>query len=80
MQDPYYCLDNGGTNDDGAALMIWTCSGNNNQRFKYDPSAGTISVRSYPVEVVQAIGSSFGTGLQTLTASGASNQSWTLAQ
>jgi hypothetical protein len=78
MQDPHYCLDNGGTYGDGAALIVWSCSGNNNQRFKYDPATGSISVRSYPVEVVQGVGSSFGTGLQTLTASGASNQGWTL--
>ena len=78
MQDPHYCLDNGGSYGDGAALIIWTCSGNNNQRFKYDPAAATIGLRSYPVEVINGVGAAPGSQLQTLTISGASAQRWTL--
>jgi hypothetical protein len=77
MDDPHYCLDNGGTYGDGAQLMIWTCSGNNNQRFTYDSTAGTIAVRSYPGEVING-GTSLGTVLQTLTANGGSLQQWSI--
>jgi hypothetical protein len=77
MDDPHYCLDNGGSYGDGAQLMIWTCSGNNNQRFAYDAAAGTIAVRSYPSEVIDG-GTSLGTVLQTQTASGASLQQWSI--
>jgi Ricin-type beta-trefoil lectin domain/Jacalin-like lectin domain len=77
MDDPHYCLDNGGSYADGAQLMIWSCSGNNNQRFTYDSKAGTIAVRSYPSEVIGG-GTSLGTVLQTLTASGASLQQWSI--
>jgi hypothetical protein len=76
MQDPHYCLDNSGSYADGASLIIWTCTGNNNQRFKYDPAAATISVRSYPVEVINEVGTALGTSLQTATASGSSAQRW----
>jgi hypothetical protein len=77
MDDPHYCLDNGGTYGDGAQLMIWTCSGNNNQRFTYDSTAGTIAVRSYPGEVING-GTSLGTVVQTLTANGGSLQQWSI--
>lgn len=80
MNDPHYCLDNNGTYGDGAQLIIWTCTGNNNQRFKYDAAAGTISVRSYPVEVISQNGTSFGNQLETTTASGSTDQSWTMTQ
>jgi len=80
MNDPHYCLDNNGTYGDGAQLIIWTCTGNNNQRFKYDAAAGTISVRSYPTEVISQNGTSFGNQLETTTASGSTDQSWTMTQ
>jgi hypothetical protein len=77
MDDPHYCLDNGGTYGDGAQLMIWTCSGNNNQRFTYDATAGTIAVHSYPSEVING-GTSLGTVLRTLTANGGNLQQWSI--
>jgi hypothetical protein len=78
MDDPHFCLDNGGSYANGATLIIWTCSGNNNQRFTFDPAAGTIAVRSYPVEVIDGVGGTSGTQLQTLTSSGGGDQSWKL--
>jgi len=78
MNDPHYCLDNSGTYGDGAQLIIWTCTGNNNQRFKYDAAAGTISVRSYPTEVISQNGTSLGNQLDTTTASGDTAQLWTM--
>jgi len=78
MDDPHYCLDNGGTYADGATLMVWTCSGNNNQRFKLDPTTGAIGVRSYPVEVIDGGGGTVGANLQTFTSSGANAQRWNL--
>ena len=77
MDDPHFCLDNGGTYADGATLMIWTCSGNSNQRFTLDAS-GTLGVRSYPVEVIDGGGGTVGATLQTLTSSGGSTQHWNL--
>jgi jacalin-like lectin domain-containing protein/ricin-type beta-trefoil lectin protein len=77
MDDPHFCLDNGGTYGDGGQLMIWSCSGNNNQRFTYDATAATIAVRSYPDEVING-GTSLGTVLQTLTANGGNLQQWVI--
>ena len=78
MDDPHFCLDNGGSYADGATLIIWTCSGNYNQRFTFDPATGTIAVCSDPIEVIDGVGGTPGTGLQTLTSSGGGDQSWKL--
>jgi hypothetical protein len=78
MDDPHFCLDNGGTYADGAGLKLWTCNGNNNQRFKVEPTTGAIVVRSFPTEVIDGAGSTLGASLQTLTATGGSGQRWAL--
>jgi len=81
MNDSHYCLDNSGTYGNGAKMIIWTCTANNNnQRFKYDASTGTVAVRSYPTEVIDMNGTSQGNQLLTATASGSATQSWTLTK
>lgn len=46
QRDPRSCLDNGGSFDSNANIVIWTCNGNAHQRFDVNPSTGVISVRT----------------------------------
>jgi len=78
LQDPRYCLDNGGTYSDGANVQIWACTGNANQRFTLDTVSGSIRMRTYPTQVVDAFNASAtpGSNIITWTDSGAANQRW----
>jgi hypothetical protein len=80
MQDPHYCLDNSGHYANGANIIIWTCKGNSNQRFKFDPATSEIAMRNYPDQVVDA--SAFHAGANALTWSFEydSNQLWSMVQ
>jgi hypothetical protein len=76
MQDPHYCLDNSGSYVDGANIIIWSCNGNSNQRFEFDPVIGKITMRNYPVQVVDISASQAGANVQTWSFSGDSRQRW----
>ena len=78
LQDPRYCLDNGGSYSDGANVQIWACSGNANQRFMLDAVNGVIRMRTYATQVVDALGASKtpGSDIITWTDSGGTNQRW----
>jgi hypothetical protein len=78
MQDPHYCLDNSGSYANGANIMIWSCNGNSNQRFKFDPATGKISMHNYSAQVVDASASQAGANVQTWSFWGGSNQRWSM--
>jgi len=76
LHDPRYCLDNSGRYDNGANIIIWACTGSANQRFTLDEAAGTLSVRSHPVQVIDAVGTAAGNDVITYGDWGGLNQRW----
>jgi hypothetical protein len=79
QQDPRFCLDNGGQFADGARLGLWACNGNANQRFTLNAAEGTLRLRSYPVQVIDAYGTTGGADVGTWSFWGSDNQRWSLA-
>lgn len=78
QQDPRFCLDNGGQFANGAGLALWACNGNANQRFTLNAGEGTLHLRSYPVQVVDAYGTTGGADVGTWSFWGGDNQRWSL--
>jgi hypothetical protein len=56
--------------------MIWTCTGNANQRFDVDAAAGVIRMRSHPAQVMDAVGAAPGDDVVTWSDWGGDNQRW----
>lgn len=78
MLDPHYCLDNSGTYDDGGDIVLWHCNGSANQRFSLDAGSGRFTMRTYPTQAVDGIGSTAGGDIKTFRDSGATDQRWKL--
>jgi hypothetical protein len=77
--NPRFCLDNGGAFNNGANIMIQDCSGSSHQRFNHNPD-GSISIRTFPEQVIDGYGSSPGANVGTWWNWGGINQRWTLSQ
>ena len=75
-QDPNFRLGNSGQFADGANLMLWTCAGNSDQRFTVDAAQGSIGMRSYPWEVMDAYGTGNGATVGIRHNRGGQNQQW----
>jgi hypothetical protein len=58
--------------------MIWTCNGNAHQRFNLHAATGVISMRSWPTQVVDGVGTAPGGDVITFSNWGGANQRWNL--
>ncbi|MEJ2407682.1 MAG: ricin-type beta-trefoil lectin domain protein [Candidatus Thiodiazotropha sp.] len=78
MQDPHYCLDNSGSYVNGANIIIWSCTGSSNQRFRVEPASGKIAMRNAPTQVLDASSPDAGANVITWYFWNGSNQRWSL--
>lgn len=77
LQDPRYCLDNGGSFANGANISIWTCWGGDPQQF-VDNGDGSFGMAADPNQVLDGFGRNPGDNLGTWWNWGGTNQRWTL--
>jgi hypothetical protein len=73
--NPKYCLDNSGSFNNGANMIISTCTGNVNQQFTMH-SDGRFSMRTLTSQVIDANGVSAGDNVTTWHYWGGNNQLW----
>lgn len=75
--DPSYCLDNGGSNEDGSRLILYRCA-NDNMNQKFDVDGFSIRSRSSGgSKAVDAFGTQDSAPVGLKTYDGTANQQWT---